>query len=182
VARAHQEHHAQAFGYAESNVTFINGVIEDLESAGIVANSVDIIVSNCVINLSEDKAAVLAQAHRALKEGGEMYFSDVYSDRRIPGACGCCCVFLRLFSHFDEEAGRSHAIAYGECLGGALYWNDFKRLARKAGNSFALVLQARSHSLLRPILRFPRPKDGRLPGDRRSRCRASPGFRWCQVL
>ena len=85
VARAHQEHHAQAFGYDNSNVTFTKGVIEDLEAAGIAAGSVDVIVSNCVINLSEDKAAVLSQAHRVLKHGGEMYFSDVYADRRIPG-------------------------------------------------------------------------------------------------
>jgi SAM-dependent methyltransferase len=85
VARSHEEHHTRTFGYVKSNVTFTKGVIEDLEAAGVAANSVDIIVSNCVINLSEDKAAVLAQAHRALKEGGEMYFSDVYADRRIPG-------------------------------------------------------------------------------------------------
>lgn len=86
VARAHEEHHARAFGYAKSNISFTKGVIEDLEASGIAANSVDIIVSNCVINLSENKAAVLSQAYRALKEGGEMYFSDVYADRRIPGA------------------------------------------------------------------------------------------------
>ncbi len=133
MARAHEEHHARAFGFDKSNVTFIKGVIEDLQAAGVAANSIDIIISNCVINLSEDKAAVLAQAHRALKEGGEMYFSDVYADRRIPGApalaAPCAC-----FSRSSlKEAGRTHAIAYGECLGGALYWNDFKRLARNAG-------------------------------------------------
>ena len=134
VARAHEEHHARAFGYDKSNVTFTKGVIEDLETAGVAANSVDIIVSNCVINLSEDKAAVLAQAHRALKEGGEMYFSDVYADRRIPGACALLAVVTCCFTlTFTTEAGRRHAIAYGECLGGALYWNDFKRLARNAG-------------------------------------------------
>jgi SAM-dependent methyltransferase len=87
VARAHEEHHARAFGYDKSNVTFTKGVIEDLEAAGIAAGSVDVIVSNCVINLSEDKARVLSQAYRALKHGGEMYFSDVYADRRIPGDC-----------------------------------------------------------------------------------------------
>ena len=133
VARAYEEHHAKAFGYGRSNVSFSKGVIEDLEAAGIVANSVDIIVSNCVINLSENKAAVLSQAHRALKEGGEMYFSDVYADRRIPGAVARSCPSQFLHSHVFKEAGRTHAIAYGECLGGALYWNDFKRLARSAG-------------------------------------------------
>jgi SAM-dependent methyltransferase len=134
VARAHEEHHARAFGYDKSNVTFTKGVIEDLEAAGIAAGSVDVIVSNCVINLSEDKAAVLSQAYRALKHGGEMYFSDVYADRRIPGVCAHSASTLPA-AHDCAEAGRTHAIAYGECLGGALYWNDFKRLARGAGAS-----------------------------------------------
>ena len=44
----------------------------------------DIILSNCVVNLSPDKARVLAEAYRVLRPGGEFYFSDVYSDRRVP--------------------------------------------------------------------------------------------------
>ena len=44
---------------------------------------VDIIVSNCVVNLSPDKARVLAEAYRVLRPGGEFYFSNVYSDRRV---------------------------------------------------------------------------------------------------
>ena len=47
--------------------------------------------------------------------GGELYFSDVYCDRRLP------------------EALRQDPVLYGECLGGALYWNDFIRLAKQAG-------------------------------------------------
>ena len=43
----------------------------------------DIILSNCVVNLSPDKARVLAEAYRVLRPGGEFYFSDVYSDRRV---------------------------------------------------------------------------------------------------
>lgn len=45
---------------------------------------VDLILSNCVVNLSPDKPAVLAEAYRVLKPGGEFYFSDVYADRRVP--------------------------------------------------------------------------------------------------
>ena len=43
----------------------------------------DLILSNCVVNLSPDKPAVLAEAYRVLKPGGEFYFSDVYADRRV---------------------------------------------------------------------------------------------------
>jgi SAM-dependent methyltransferase len=108
VARAHEEHHARAFGYSKSNVTFTKGVIEDLEAAGIAAGSVDVIVSNCVINLSEDKAAVLSQAHRVLKHGGEMYFSDVYADRRIPGACAHCIGRINSACRSRLRRGRAH--------------------------------------------------------------------------
>ncbi len=44
---------------------------------------VNIVLSNCVVNLSPDKARVLAEAYRVLRAGGEFYFSDVYSDRRV---------------------------------------------------------------------------------------------------
>jgi len=115
VARRHQEFHRQAFGYSESNVQFLHGYIERLHELQIPDASVDVIVSNCVINLAPDKAAVLREAWRVLKPGGEMYFSDVYADRRVP----------------DEIA--ADPVLYGECLGGALYWNDFLSLAKAAG-------------------------------------------------
>jgi SAM-dependent methyltransferase len=113
VAQAHQDWHAGAFGYA--NVRFIKGYIEKLDELDLAPGSFDVIVSNCVINLSPDKAAVLLGVHRLLKPGGEFYFSDVYSDRRVP------------------DAVRNDSVLYGECLGGALYWNDYLRLANAAG-------------------------------------------------
>lgn len=115
VARQHQDHHRQVFGHAESNVLFLHGYIERLHELDLADNSVDIIVSNCVINLAVDKAAVLSEAFRVLKPGGELYFSDVYADRRIPKA-------LTL-----------DPVLYGECLSGALYWNDFHNLAKVHG-------------------------------------------------
>ena len=51
--------------------------------------------------------------------------------RHLPGHAPPFCP--RRWPHVCKDAGRTHAIAYGECLGGALYWNDFKRLARNAG-------------------------------------------------
>ena len=73
------------------------------------------VVSNCVINLSVDKPAVLRGAFDLLEPGGELYFADVYCDRRLS----------------DEV--RSDPVLYGECLGGALYWNDFLPMAKRAG-------------------------------------------------
>ena len=115
VARRHLDWHRERFGYARSNVEFRLGHIERLDALELAANSFDIIVSNCVINLSPDKPAVLREAFRLLKPGGELYFSDVYADRRVP----------------PELV--SDPVLYGECLSGALYWNDFHNLAREAG-------------------------------------------------
>ncbi len=115
VARRHIKYHRERFGFREPNVEFRKGFIERLDELGFADQSFDIIVSNCVINLSPDKEAVLRQAYRLLKPGGEMYFSDVYSDRRVPAAL------------------QADPVLYGECLGGALYWNDFLNIARNAG-------------------------------------------------
>lgn len=113
VARKHIDYHAAKFGFR--NVEFKKGNIEKLDRSGIESNSLDLIVSNCVINLASDKRAVLLGAYDLLKEGGEMYFSDVYADRRIP-----------------MEVANDPEI-YGECLGGALYWNDFLNIAKSIG-------------------------------------------------
>lgn len=71
VARAQEEYHREAFGYERSNVTLLHGYIERLEDLDIEPGSIDVIVSNCVINLSPDKAAVLRGAQRLLAPGGE---------------------------------------------------------------------------------------------------------------
>ncbi|MEH6605973.1 MAG: methyltransferase domain-containing protein [Pseudomonadales bacterium] len=115
VAREHQQYHADVFGYSQPNTEFHLGYIERLDELGLADNSFDLIVSNCVLNLCPDKSAVLREAYRLLKPGGEMYFSDVYADRRIPP---------------DLQAD---PVLYGECLSGALYWNDFLTLAKGAG-------------------------------------------------
>lgn len=113
IARKHQAFHSEAFGF--DNVRFLKGYIEKLDELDLEPNSFDVIVSNCVVNLSPDKDAVLRGVHRLLKPGGELYFSDVYADRRVP-----------------DEA-RNDPVLYGECLGGALYWYDFLRLANRQG-------------------------------------------------
>lgn len=115
VATSHIDYHMSAFGYETPNVTFHHGHIEDLASIGIADNSVDVVISNCVINLSPDKAAVFKEIFRVLKPGGELYFSDVFSDRRLP------------------EALQKDPVLVGECLGGALYLEDFRRLLNEFG-------------------------------------------------
>ncbi len=113
VANQYKDYHKEQFGY--DNVEFIQGYIEKLDELNLEPGSFDVIVSNCVVNLSPDKAAVLAGIHRLLKPGGEFFFSDVYADRRIP------------------DNVKNDPVLYGECLGGALYWNDFIRLSKQAG-------------------------------------------------
>jgi SAM-dependent methyltransferase len=115
VARRHVDFHREQFGYEVSNVDFIEGDIEHLHATGLPDEAFDLIVSNCVINLATDKRAVLEQAWRLLKTGGELYFADIYADRRIPAEL------------------RTDPVLYGECLAGALYWGDFLELARKVG-------------------------------------------------
>jgi arsenite methyltransferase len=115
TARSHIDWHTQKFAYQRANVRFLKGYLEKLDELGLEPASFDVVVSNCVINLCVDKLAVLRGAYDLLKPGGELYFADVYCDRRLS----------------DEV--RADPLLYGECLGGALYWNDFVPMAKQAG-------------------------------------------------
>ena len=115
VACAHIDWHTERYGYEKPNITFLEGDIERLDALGLEPESFDVIISNCVINLCPDKEAVFRGGHSLLKPGGEFYFSDVYADRRLT----------------DDRRGDKRA--HGECLAGALYWNDFLTLAKSAG-------------------------------------------------
>ena len=132
LARRHQEHHAERFGFA--NVAFLDGTIERLEALPLEPGSFDLVISNCVVNLSTDKRAVLAGVRRLLRPGGEFYFADVYADRRIPAAL------------------QSDPLLYGECLSGALYWNDFLRVARSAGFADPRLVSHRPLAITDPEL------------------------------
>ncbi|EDY37253.1 arsenite methyltransferase [Cyanobium sp. PCC 7001] len=132
VARSHQAFHAEQFGFA--NVHFLEGRIEALDALELEPASFDLVISNCVVNLSTDKAAVLEGVRRLLRPGGEFYFADVYADRRVP------------------EALRHDPVLYGECLGGALYWNDFLRLSRRAGFADPRLVEHRPLAITDPLL------------------------------
>jgi len=88
-----------------------------------------LIVSNCVLNLSSDKEALLRHPFRVLKEGGKFDFSDVYADRRIP-------------PHFEEDL-----IRYGEFFSNVLFWSDTILLACKVGFEASRVFETSSIEL-----------------------------------
>lgn len=109
---------------AEPNVDFRRGVIEDLGAAGVEAASCDVVSSNCVCNLCADKGAVWKETARVLRDGGEMYFSDVYADRRL-----------------SAEAQADETLV-AECLGGALYVEDARRIMAEAGFADMRIVSA----------------------------------------
>lgn len=113
VAEEHHAEMAEKWGY--DNVEFKVAYIEDLADLGIKDKSVDVVISNCVINLSPDKEAVFSEVYRVLKVGGELYFSDIFADRRVP----------------SEING--NLMLVGECLGGAMFTEDFRRVMQKCG-------------------------------------------------
>lgn len=115
VAIKYQEEQAQIFGFSKVNTSFHLGYIEDLKSLGIEDNSADVVTSNCVINLSPFKELVFKEVYRVLKEGGELCFSDIFADRRLP------------------EEVKNDPVMHGECMGGAMYFEDFRRLLEKCG-------------------------------------------------
>ncbi len=115
VARKYESQQMATFGFEKSNVDFREGYIEDLAGAGIADASVDVVVSNCVLNLSPDKPKVFREIFRVLKPGGELYFSDVFADRRL------------------DPRLMNDPVLLGECLSGAMYLEDFRRLLQGLG-------------------------------------------------
>jgi SAM-dependent methyltransferase len=101
---------AEKYGF--SNTEFRLGEIESLP---VEDNSVDVIISNCVINLSPDKSKVFKEAHRVLKKGGRLFVSDI--------------VLLKELSQKDRE---NEALIAG-CVGGAILRDDYLALMKKAG-------------------------------------------------
>jgi SAM-dependent methyltransferase len=115
VGRRHQTAQAKRFGFPRSNVDFRQGYIEDLQTVGIADHSIDVVISNCVLNLSPQKERVFAEIFRVLKPGGELYFSDVFAGRRLPVAL------------------QHDPLLLEECMGGAMYIEDFRRLLLGVG-------------------------------------------------
>jgi arsenite methyltransferase len=94
------------------NVEFVKGYIEDIPLAD---GSVDVVISNCVINLSADKRKVLAETARVLKPGGRFAVSDVIADPDM------------------DEATRSDMQQWTGCIAGALTEEEFRAALADAG-------------------------------------------------
>jgi len=95
-----------------ANVEFLKGEIENIP---LPADAVDVIISNCVINLSADKARVLREAFRVLKPGGRFAVSDVVCRGAVP------------------EAVRRSVELWVGCIAGALEEGEYRRLLQDAG-------------------------------------------------
>jgi SAM-dependent methyltransferase len=94
------------------NVEFLKGTIENVP---LPDETVDVIISNCVINLSADKDSVFREAFRVLRSGGRFAVSDIVLERELPG-----------------EVQKSVALWTG-CVAGALVKSDYERRLRAAG-------------------------------------------------
>jgi ubiquinone/menaquinone biosynthesis C-methylase UbiE len=96
------------------NVEFRLGEIENLPVAD---NSVDIIISNCVINLSSDKKRVFEEAYRVLKPGGRLMVSDIVILKELP------------------DRVQDSIAAYVGCIAGAIKKNDYLKAIKSSGFS-----------------------------------------------
>jgi SAM-dependent methyltransferase len=103
---------ANAARSGHTNVEFRLGEIEQLPVAD---GTVDLIISNCVINLSPDKPQVFREAHRVLKPGGRLAIADVVALAPLP------------------DHVRNDLAAYGACVAGAALVNDVRAMLQAAG-------------------------------------------------
>jgi ubiquinone/menaquinone biosynthesis C-methylase UbiE len=95
-----------------TNVEFLKGYIEDVP---LPANTVDVVISNCVINLSTDKSRVFAEMHRVLRPGGRVGISDVVADNEL------------------TVSERTERGTYLGCVAGSLSFEEYEAGLRAAG-------------------------------------------------
>ena len=101
-----------AAGAGVENVEFLKGYLEDIP---LPDESVDVVISNCVINLAADKNVVLAEAFRVLRPGGRLAFSDVIADEDM------------------DAATKADMSEWTGCIAGALTQTEFTRALTTAG-------------------------------------------------
>jgi len=118
LARTHQTE------AGATNVEFRKGMIEDIPLDG---GSVDVVISNCVINLSADKPAVIAEMYRVLRPGGRIGISDVVADDGL------------------SEEERLERGSWVGCIAGALSFDEYAR--GLAGVGFVDISIEPTHSV-----------------------------------
>ena len=100
------------------NVEFRLG---DIEKIPVDDSSIDVIISNCVINLAPDKLKVFKEAYRVLKNGGKLYVSDIV-----------------LLEDLSDQQKKDERLLAG-CVAGALLKNDYLKLIKKAGFNVSIL-------------------------------------------
>jgi SAM-dependent methyltransferase len=115
-----------ALKYGYENVEFRLGEIENLP---LEDDSVDVVISNCVINLSPDKGKVFQETYRVLKPSGRIMISDLVTEGELP-----------------EEVRRSFD-AWACCVAGALEKNQYLNTIRKAGFKEIKIISETSYNI-----------------------------------
>lgn len=103
---------ARNLGYSRNNIEFRKG---EAEALPVESESIDIVISNCVINLTPNKDRAFREIYRVLKEGGRFTISDIVADQPVPN-----------YLLYDSEK-------WGECLSGALQIGDYLNRIKAAG-------------------------------------------------
>lgn len=116
------------------NVEFRLGEIENLP---IEDDSVDVVISNCVINLSSDKTRVFKEVHRVLKQGGRIAISDIALTKELP---------MKI---------RESIEAYVGCVGGAILIDDYKKIVESSGFKDVKLTVKNSSSCIDPNTKDP---------------------------
>jgi arsenite methyltransferase len=131
-----------------TNVEFIRGHIEEVP---LPAESVDVIISNCVINLAADKPAVFREIARVLKPGGRMGITDIVAEDRLSA---------------EERAERG---TYVGCIAGALSFSDFRTGLEAVGLTDVSVTPTRevADGMVSAIVKATKPADAKVVTDLR---------------
>ena len=115
---------ASKYGY--KNVEFR---LSEIENLPVEDNSVDVVISNCVINLSPDKGKVFQEAHRVLKPGGRIMISDIVTEGELP-----------------EEVRKSFE-AWAGCVAGALEKSQYLETIARAGFKNVKIVSESSYTM-----------------------------------
>ena len=99
----------------KNNITNVEFRLGEIENLSVDDSTIDVVISNCVINLAPDKDMVFKEAYRVLKPGGRLMVSDIVLNKQLP------------------ESIKNNISAYVSCISGAILKKDYLETVRKAG-------------------------------------------------